>query len=289
MKRAVVLISLLIFAKTLFGQAYIITYIKGTVYHENKLLKLHDKLDGITQITSNDKTAELALFSAQKGKFRLSFANSKPVAAMQAAKNSELYQLVVGNYLLAYTTEKMLTTRGDFDLQTFFNNPDKGDKINRVYLPVGELLPIKSQSTAFGPNDKFFICAFNGKDTICNLIRRNKSFLIFDEQAIKGFTDTTSQSPEPTICYIKRIYSFNNKDVEERFSGPVSITFLSKNYLQSVASSFEEGASSYYQDDKSKLIADIEDQLAYYYGKCFEPAVHQVLRNDLTHNIDSKL
>ena len=289
MKRAVVLISLLIFAKTLFGQAYIITYIKGTVYHENKPLKLHDKLDGVTQITSNDKTAELALFSAQKGKFRLSFANSKPVAATQAAKNSELYQLVVGNYLLAYTTEKMLTTRGDFDIKAFFNSADNNGNVNRVFLPVGELLPLKSQSVAFGPNDKFYLCSFNGRDSVCNLIRRNKGFLIFDEQAIKGIATANSESPEPVICYIKRVYSFNDKDVEEHLSSPVSISFLSKEYLQSVASSFEEGAASYYQDDKSKLIADIEEQLTYYYGKCFEPAVHQVLRNDLTHNINSKL
>src|SRR5580698_145639 len=125
-KKALVLLSVLSIINSAFGQTYIITYIKGPVYHNNTLLKLHDRLDGVTQLTSNDKTAELALFSAQRGKFRLSFVNSKPVATNQAAKSSELYQLVVGNYLLTYTTEKMLTTRGDFDLKTFFNTADTG-------------------------------------------------------------------------------------------------------------------------------------------------------------------
>ena len=33
----------------------------------------------------------------------------------------------------------------------------------------------------------------------------------------------------------------------------------------------------YYQNDKKKMLADIESQLAYYYGSFFEPAVHRVL------------
>ncbi len=281
MKRAIVLIGILFFAKSLFGQAYIITYIKGKVYHENKQLKLHDKLDGVTQITSNDKTAELALFSAEKGKFRLSFANSKPVAAAQATKNSELYQLVIGNYLLAYTTEKALTTRGDFDLKTFFNDGDNSTGNTKVFLAVGELLPIKSQSLTFGAEDKFFLCTVKGKDTVCNPIQRNKSFLIFDSQTIKGIAIAEGQDPETVTCFIKHSYDFNSRTVEERFSGPVTITFLPREYLLSVASSFQEGIASYYGDDKGKMIADIEDQLTYYYGKSFEPAVRQVLRNDL--------
>src|ERR1700735_4257817 len=105
MKKAIVLITILFTVNTLFGQAYIITYIKGNIYHNQKLLKLHDRLDGVKAITRSEKKAEQALFSAQKGKFRLSFVNSKPVAGNHADKKSELYQLIVGNYLLTYTTE----------------------------------------------------------------------------------------------------------------------------------------------------------------------------------------
>ncbi len=281
MKRAVVLITILFFAKTLLGQAYIVTYIKGKVYHENKLLKLHDRVDGIAQVTSSDKSAELAVFSAEKGKFRLSFANSKPVSATPAAKNSELYQLVIGNYLLAYTTEKALTTRGGFDLKAFFNDADNSGNSTKVFLPVGVLLPIKSQSVTFTPDDKFYLCTVRQKDTVCTLIPRNKGFLIFDDQTVKGIASIDTQNPEPVTCFIKRSYNFNNQVVEERLSGPVAITFLPKEYLRNVTSSFEEGMASYYQDDKGKMIADIEDQLTYYYGKCFEPAVRQVLRSDL--------
>ena len=89
MKKAVILLCVLIITKAVCGQAYIVTYIKGKVYHNDQQLKLHDKLDGVTQITSDDKTAELALFSAEKGKFRLSFVNSKPVSVGQDAVAAE--------------------------------------------------------------------------------------------------------------------------------------------------------------------------------------------------------
>ncbi len=281
MKKILVLISILFVIKTTYAQDYIITYLKGNVYHDHKLLKLHDKLDGVSQITSNDKNAELALFSAQKGKFRLSFVNSKAVAAGQATKNSELYQLIVGNYLLTYTTEKTLTARGDFDLKTFFNTTDNSPGSHDMFLLEGELLPIKSQIIKALPGDKFFICTVKGKDTISNPISRNNSFLIFDEQTIKGVYNGDSQNPQPVMCFIKHGYTFNNKYAEERFSEPVNITFLPKEYLQSLVGSFQEGMGSYYQGDKSKLVADIEDQLTYYYGRYYEPAVSQVLKSYL--------
>jgi hypothetical protein len=281
MKKAFILVIILFTANTIFGQAYIITYLKGNVYHDHKLLKLHDKLDGVTQLTSNDKTAELALFSAQRGKFRLSFVNSKPVATNQAAKSSELYQLVVGNYLLTYTTEKMLTTRGDFDLKTFFNTADTGRNGHNIYLLEGELLPIKSQGLNAHPEDKFFLYTIKGKDTICSLIRRSGNFLIFDDQTISGIANIDDQNPKALSCFIRHGYTFNNKYTEERFSGPVNITFLSKQYIQSLVSSFSEGMGSYYQGNKARLITDIESQLTWYYGHSFEPAVHQVLNSYL--------
>jgi hypothetical protein len=281
MKKVLFLIGILFTVNVVSGQAYIITYLKGNVYHDHKLLKLHDKLDGVTQITSNDKTAELALFSAQKGKFRLSFVNSKPVAANQAAKSSELYQLVVGNYLLTYTTEKTLTSRGDFDLKTFFNNADTGRNGHNIFLLEGELLPIKSQALKARPEDKFFIYTIKGRDTICSLIHRNNGFLIFDDETMKSITGLNAQNPKPVSCFFKHGYTLNNKYVEEYFSGPVNITFLSKDYQKTLVSSFSEGMSSYYKDNKARLIADIEGQLAYYYGHSFEPAVHQVLNSYL--------
>jgi len=278
MKKTVILLIFLIFSKVVIGQAYIITYIKGKVYHNDQLLKLHDKLDGITQITSSDKSAELALFSAEKGKFRLSFVNSKPVAASQASKRSELYQLIVGNYLLSYTTEKTLTSRGDFDLKVFFSPADPVNGSN-LYLPEGTLLPVKCQSLTLGPTDKFFICTRRGNDTLCSEISRKGSFLIFDAKTIESVSNNGGQNPEPVSCFIKRGHIFNNRYIEERFSGPVNVTFLPKEYLQNLTGSFEEGMASYYQDNKGKLITDMEDQLSYYYGRCFEPAVHQVLSN----------
>jgi len=274
MKKAFLLIIILFTLQAAYGQAYIITYLKGNVYHNHKLLKLHDRLDGLTQLTSSEKTAELALFSAQKGKFRVSFVNSKPVSANQTAKNSELYQLIVANYLLTYTTEKTLTTRGDFDLKTCFSGDVRGDG-NKALLLEGELLPIKSSGLKFSPTDKFFIYSLKGNDTVRNAIRRNSRFLVFDQQAFTGIADTIN--PKPVICYIKRAYILDGKYSEETFSGPINITYLSKENLQNVVGAFQEGLVTYYQNDKKKMIADIESQLTYYYGSYFEPAVQQVL------------
>jgi hypothetical protein len=274
MKKTVVLISMLFVVSAVFGQSYIITYLKGNVYHNHKLLKLHDKLDDVTQLTSSDKTAELALFSAQKGKFRLSFVNSKPVSANQTAKKSELYQLIVANYLLTYTTEKTLTSRGNFDLKTCLSG-DASDDGNKVLLLEGELLPLKSSNVKFNASDNFFIYTLKGKDTVRNPIRRNSSFLVFDRQAFKGIGN--ADNPKPVTCYIRRGYTVDGKYVEETFSGPLIITWLPTENLQSLVSTFREGLATYYHNDKKKMLADIESQLTYFYGSNFQPAVQQVL------------
>jgi len=275
-KKGLILLSMLFIINTTFGQAYIVTYIKGDVYHNNTLLKLHDRLDGVSELTSSDKTAEMALFSAQKGKFRLSFVNSKPVTAGPAAKKSELYQLVVANYLLTYTTEKTLTSRGDFDLKAFFDASTNGSGGNVVLLE-GESLPIKSPGLKNNPADKYFICALKGRDTVCNPIRRNSSFLIFDRQLFEGSVRPGSPDHHAVPYFIKRGYTLNGKYLEETFSGPANITFLTREDLQDLAKMFEEGLTTYYGNDKKKMIADIESQLTYYYGNSFEPATQQVL------------
>jgi hypothetical protein len=274
MKKVLVFLSILLLVNAAFGQAYIVTYLKGDVYHNHKLVKLHDRLDGVTQLTSDGKTAELALFNAQKGKLRLSFVNSKPVSTKQGAKTSELYQLVVGNYLQAYTTEKTLTSRGDFDLKTCLSG-DARDDGNKVLLLEGELLPLKSSDVKFNISDKFFICTLKGKDTVRNPISRNNSFLIFDGQAFKGISDV--DNPKPVTCYIRRGHTFDGKYIEEQFSGPLVITYLPKENVQGLVSTFQQGLATCYHNDKKKMLDDIEGQLTYYYGNDFEPAVHQVL------------
>ena len=274
-KKALVLLSVLLAVNTAFSQAYIITYIKGNVYHNHTLLKLHDRLDGVSELTSSDKTAEMALFSAQKGKFRLSFVNSKPVTAGAVAKNSELYQLVVANYLLTYTTEKTLTSRGDFDLKAFFDSGTNGG--NHLVLLEGDVLPIKSSGLKNNPSDKYFFCTLNGRDTLCKPIRRNNSFLIFDRQLFEGSALPGGPDHPSVAGFIKRGYMFDGKYAEETFSGPANITFLTREDLQGLLKTFEEGLATYYANDKKKMMADIESQLTYYYGNSFEPATQQVL------------
>ena len=258
------------------AQTYIVTYLKGNIFYNTKLVKLHDRLDGVSKLTSDDRNSELALFSAQKGKFRLSFKNSKAVADNAAAKKSELFQLVVANYLLAYTTEKTLTSRGDFDLKAFFSSAS-GKNGDSVFLIEGESLPLKSSLTALHPDDNFSVCTINGKDTTCTAVKRNSSYLVFDSEIGKIFINGTDM-PKTLTCIIKRGYKLDGKYREENFSGPVAITFLPKDYMEFLVNSFAEGMNSYYKDDKSKLTADVEDELNYYYGRNFDPAVKQALK-----------
>ena len=276
MKKVILSISLLLGFHYAFAQSYIVTYLKGNVYHNATPIKLHDRLDGVSELTSDDRNSEVALFSAQKGKFRLSFKNSKAVAASAAAKKSELFQLVVGNYLLAYTTEKTLTSRGEFDLKSFFS-PVSGKDSDSVFLIEGESLPLKSSVTALHPDDNFSVCTISGKDTTCTAIKHTSSYLVFDGETGKIFMNGTGL-PKTITCIIKRGYTLDGKYREENFSGPVSITFLPKDYMEFLVSSFAEGMNTYYKDDKSKLAADVEDELNYYYGRNFEPAVKQALK-----------
>src|ERR1700744_4888656 len=97
MKKLLFILSVLCTVNAAFGQTYIVTYLKGNVYHDNKPLKLHDRVDGVAEITSTDKTPEL-------------------------------FQISVANYVQPYTPEKTLTTRGDFDLKTCFNPQGTNNK-----------------------------------------------------------------------------------------------------------------------------------------------------------------
>jgi hypothetical protein len=280
MKKIYILIFLLAIAKAGLGQAYIVTYVKGNIYHDNKPVKLHDKLDGASQVTSDDKNAELALFSLQKGKLRLTFANSKPVQAKQASQKSELYQLVVASYLQSYDAEKTLTTRGkDFDIKDFF---ESDDSLKTILLVEGEQLPIKTAETKYAPDDKFFICALNGKETACTLISRTKTDLIFDAQTLRSITASCGQDHQPIACLIKHGFNAGNKYSEEYFAGPVNINLLTKAELASLVAPFKEGLSTHYHGVKDKALADIEEHLAHYYGlydeRDIEPILQDLLR-----------
>jgi hypothetical protein len=277
MKKAILLVIIVLGSHYAFGQGYIVTYLKGNIYHDHKLIKLHDRLDGVTSLTSDDRNSEIALFSIQKGKFRLTFQNSKPVVAVKAEKKSELFQLVVESYIMSYTTEKTLTTRGDFDLKSFFNENVTKDS-NRIFLMEGESLPAKSTLEPLHTDDKFSICVINGKDTVCTPIKRTNSYLVFDEQLEKPFNND-EKSPSAHTCIIKHEYAMNGNHQQENFSEPVMVTFLSKSYLSALVKTFSEGLDSYYKGDKNKMMADVQDQLNFYYGRNFTPAVQQVLKS----------
>ena len=278
MKKALVLLCTLMSATHVFGQAYIVTYLKGKVYHDHQLLKLHDKINDVSELSSDDKSAELAVFSAQKGKFRLSFVNSKGVKTNLPEKKSELYQMVVGNYLLKYTTEKTLTARGDFDLQVFFTPSDTGSHGAGLFLLENEMLPLKSQSINISKEDQFFICPVTANGTSCNPVTRNSHFLVFDHKTAEGVFGTSNAQPVSRTCLIQLAETDGNKQSRENLASAAKITFLPGEYLDTLTASFMEGLESYYKGDKDKLIGDIEEQLAYYYGHSYEPAVRQVLK-----------
>ncbi len=271
MRKIGCLLLILFIAKSVSGQAYIVTYLKGAVFHDSKPVKLHDRLDGATQLSSSDKTAEIALFSLTKGKMRLTFANSKPVSASQATGHSELYQLVVADYLQGYNSQKALTTRNAVGLEGFFNYMDRKHPQNKVFLLEGEHLLVT------GDIDKFFICTVKGADTLCTQVKIIQDSLVFDRQLSKAVSSGDKENPEPVTCFIKRGYTEDGKYREVYFSQPVQLTFLTTAYLKALIEPFAEGLTTYYGGDKSKLITDVEGQLTYYYGTYDEDGVHKVL------------
>ncbi len=265
-----------------FAQVYFVTRVAGNVYFNHKPLKLRDKLTSVSYITSNDKNAELCLFSPQKGKLRLTFANSKPIPmGAGEANKSELYELTVGEFLLDYTYNKILTARGDFDLFTFFNNAKSEDGTNKILLVEGEALPVKSAKLNTQPGDKFFFCAVSGKDTLCNEITRTRDVLVFDQAFLHKIATLNSQNAGEAPGMIKIGYIEKNDYREEYFPKPVYITFLKQADLHVLVDLFKQGLSTRYHNSKDELLADIEDHLAYCYGNFYQPAIEQLVLADL--------
>jgi hypothetical protein len=256
MKRTVLLLLFLGTAFSCSGQRYIVTYLQGKVYHEGKLVKLHDRLDGAAELSSVDKTAELALFSAEKGKFRLS-------------SRSELYQLVLADYLQGFNAQKTLTTRGRFSLEYFFNHASRKHPKNRVLLAEGERLPLS------GAIEQIYICRAVGGDTSCTPVTIISDTLIFDRRLIKRLGDYQF------TCLVKYGCFNGSKYTESYFSQPVELTLLPAAWLKKLMRPFTGALATYYGGDRGKLAADVEEQLAYYYGDFDESGMRKVLLNFL--------
>ncbi|MEO6849115.1 MAG: hypothetical protein ABI166_00730 [Mucilaginibacter sp.] len=262
------MITILFAVLDVSAQSYTVTYLKGEIYYDQKPVKMHDRLNGTALLTSRDKLAELGLFNLQKGRLRLTFVNSKPVEAKQIVEQNALYKLIIADNLQTFTTEKTLTTRGDFDLKTYLNYIDNND----VLFVENERLPLKSHFMTISATDKFFICRATAGDTICNPVPIAAGGLVFDASIFK-YTASGTQIP----CLVKFGGTRNGLYTEMYLTGQVNVTFLSKDVLMGILETFNEGWDTYYQHDKQKLLTDAELQLTYNYGDYYKPAVEEVL------------
>ncbi|MDP9080787.1 MAG: class I SAM-dependent methyltransferase [Bacteroidota bacterium] len=272
-KKLLLLLLLVTLTKLSYSQSYYVTFIKGSILYEHKPLKLHDQVNDQALISSGQPSAELELFSLKNGKRRLRFANAKLVAA--GAGHSELYELIVGNYLEQYSQTKIMGTKDAevFDLQVFLNDTSK-NPVNHIALVEGQSLPLQSQLMKFIPGDKYFICSVGKKDTACTAIPVRDNSLLFDSAVLKELLGDTVATAG---CIFKIGYTDNGVYKEQSFPDPIQVSVISREQLQAVIASYKAGLTGYYKGDKSKLVADVEDNLTDYYGKFYRSGVDRII------------
>jgi hypothetical protein len=134
------------------AQKYTVLKVKGPVYYERHLVHDSDKLDALSKLSSTDNNAAIRVISPASGSIVLSFANG--VHVVKAEKKSELYELIVGEYIEKYLLDQM-HGRGNeqaFDWVAYFHDLSQ-DSIERKMLIIeGQAIPLISD---FKPTDSF--------------------------------------------------------------------------------------------------------------------------------------
>ncbi len=272
MKKQTFLLLLCLSGLAAHAQSYYVTYIKGAVYSNGKPLKLRDKVDGASMLSSPDKSAVVALFDIQKGEYRLNFRNAIPQPTGTHEKTSGIYQVIVQNFLQPYTTEGTLTARGKFDLLTFFNYTDTLHGGNRILLISGQPLPVASDSLKTQPEDHFYLCRVQGRDTIARLVPRTRGELLFTPAFIAAL------GASGDILYLVRLgYKSGGKAYQEYFPDPVAISFISPDDLKAITIVYTGGLAGRYQHDKLALRTAIKAHLQSCYGNFYEPYIDRLL------------
>ncbi len=248
-----------------------VTHIQGKIYKNGTLLKISDKVTASDTLKTDDSNSQLGLLDIKQGRIFIKFLNGKPLKTKSEDKHSELFALTVGEYIQKYTTVKILTHKGSFDLIDFFSDTTGNQVPIRIMLIEDQKLPLVSSKVSFTSSDKLFMCGVQNSDTICKVLPLTKdSIWIYGGIFKKG-----SWTEQTTL--LKVGYFIENQYMERYFPYQLKISVVKKAVLIEIIQAFKRNFMSFYQGDESSLRKDIYAEISYWYGRFYEPDVDKLI------------
>ena len=158
---------ILIFASAaVCGQQYLVSRVKGEIYCKKVLVKSGDKLDELSSLVSGDRRAMLRVVNGQQGSFIITFENGRPSNNHVENEHSEIFELLIGDYIERYKKYRSLSVKGVGSNDWFeCVATASADSLNcRILFVDGEGVPTLTKT--FSPTRKFqlYLSVYEGKD-----------------------------------------------------------------------------------------------------------------------------
>ena len=252
------------------AQEYHVSKILDSVYYNGNLLQKDANINGLSKLTAKSRNAALRVVSANSGSIAISFVNGKITTAGKENK-SELYELVVQDYIDKYTSFKSTQTKSvpvDFDWFNFFYQYPSKVKERKMLIVEGEKIPLQSRNLQTGLSYRILAVTHISKDDSCIRelpIRDNTiefpdtSFPIKDRFSLDVYIDFLKGSGKN-----KRIR------ITDR---PIEASYLTIGQMNGLIGLFHEEPYRTPVEAKNDLFSYLD----YNYGRYYDPAITELI------------
>jgi len=257
-----------------FGQSYRVSKVLGSISFNGKLLTKDDVVTGLDKLTASSANAAIRLVSGTAGAVVINFVYGKKVTNAVKTEKSELYELVVQDYLNKYTTFKNTQTKGvpfpEFDWYRFFYQyPDTGSR--RMLIIEGEKVPLQSQVFKTSKTYKILASCFTTKqDSTTQELTVRQDSIVFPSSTFSTKGD----------CYLDIYLSYKNNKGEDKTlkitKRPINIFYLTKDQLTSLIDLFHDNVRNGYQNAQDAK-SDFYTYIEFNYGRYYEPLISSQL------------
>lgn len=265
-RRSLLILLLIVGTIQANAQSATVTHLSGQVYCNGKLLKVADKVKSTDTLTAKQAKAELGLLDLKTGRLLIKFEHGKPVKDKVVPAHPELLALTVDEYIENYTTTKLLTHKGGFDIIDFLADSTGAQGPIKVMFLAEQQIPLISTKMKFEQTDKIYLCIPSRFDTICTLLLRSNDEIIIP---------TLAYSHKLTL--IKAGYIFHDQYKERYFPYPLELSIVDKSELKNMIKVFKGNLTTYYHGDTILLRKDVSDEIFYWYGRYYEPDIDKLI------------
>ncbi|TCZ74066.1 hypothetical protein [Flaviaesturariibacter aridisoli] len=268
----------LLLVNQIFAQDYQVTKVNGKVYNGNKMLVKDDWINGVDKLTANSVSAAIRLVSTKYGVVVMSFVNGKKTINQGQIEKSEIYELVVQDYVDNFIRHKqtgVMGAPGEFDWYTYFY--EYSDSLpHRMLVVEGEKIPF--QSRVFPKTSRPFKIFMNistksdsasyelpiEQDSICFPRIAFSGDNVLDMQIDLAFTDKHGLSKTTRVT-----------------RQPIEVYYLTRPQLNSLIFLFSDNADMGYKtslDAKSDLYFYLDFNFTKFYHPLVETQVNSVFK-----------